>query len=94
MATGQMYECETRVLFMDNGVKVPRWTVRRVATLTKNASIRCRHCHGEVQICRQTVAHGPEDHVRHTEREDSENCMGGHYFPPGGVHKLSSRPVP
>jgi hypothetical protein len=24
---------------------------------------------------------------------DSENCLGGSYFPTGGLHKMSSRPV-
>lgn len=93
MATGQMYDCETRLLFMEDGVKVPRWTSRGVSTVSKDAPIRCKHCHGAVRIHRQQVDHGPADHVEHRERVDSENCLGGSYFPAGGVHKMSSRPV-
>jgi hypothetical protein len=93
MATGQMYNCETRLLFMEDGVKVSRWTVRSVEKVSKDAATRCMHCHGAVRIHQQQVDHGPADHVEHLEREDSENCLGGHYFPAGGVHKMSSRPV-
>jgi hypothetical protein len=53
--------------------------------------IRCVHCHGRVRIHQQQVAHGPQDHVEHLSRQDSENCMGGHHFK--GQHRLSSEPV-
>jgi hypothetical protein len=88
-----MYECETKVLFKEGDVKVSRWTARGVAKVSKGDAVRCRHCHGAVRIHRQNVEHGPADHVEHLEREDSENCLGGHYFPTGGIHKMSSRPV-
>jgi hypothetical protein len=49
------------------------------------------HCQGEVRVHRQQVEHGPQDHVEHRSRKDSEGCKGGHYFQ--GMHRLSSRPV-
>jgi hypothetical protein len=50
------------------------------------------HCHGAVQIRRQSVDNGPEDHVEHRLRQDSENCEGGSIYD-DGKHRLSLQPV-
>jgi hypothetical protein len=49
------------------------------------------HCHGAVRIHRQKVANGPQDHVEHRSRQDSQGCRGGIYF--DGNHRLSASPV-
>lgn len=56
------------------------------------SDLRCMHCHGAVRIHRQQVEHGPQDHVEHRSRQDSESCRGGHYFQ-GGEHRMSTQPV-
>lgn len=69
------------------------WTAEEVANLlaTERHEIRCMHCHGRVRIHRRHVLHGPQDHVEHRSRQDSEYCPAGHHFQ--GEHRLSANPV-
>lgn len=91
--TEKMYECETRTMFMENGVKVPRWVTRPVRLVDDGKDIRCVHCRGLVRLRRQKVAGvGAPDHVDHVNREDSEHCQAGRHFK-GGEHRPSQQPV-
>ena len=88
-----MTRCERRTLYRFNGVEEWQWKEILVAEAigSSGKNIRCKHCHGAVRIHQQQVDHGPQDHVEHLSRQDSENCRGGHYFK--GEHRLSSQPV-
>lgn len=88
-----MYECEVELPFSVEGEKVYRWVVRPCDTLAsgKQRGVRCMHCHGEVRVHKQHVAHGPADHVEHVSHQDSEHCRGGVYFKE--PHKMSDNPV-
>ena len=59
MAHDMMYECEAKRPFVENGVKVRKWTMVSVSTLDSGAlpDIRCRHCHGAVRVHKQRVEH-------------------------------------
>jgi hypothetical protein len=91
VADDAMYDCEARLLFVENGAKVWRWETRAVKAIGDDRDVRCMHCHGVVRLHRQKVPHGPADHVVHVRRRDSEYCRGGHYFK--GEHRLSDEPV-
>lgn len=92
--SSMMFECEVRKLFKkQDGTKEFRWERRPVSSLPSgsHSDVRCLHCHGEVRVHRRKVEHGPEDHVEHRHREDSEGCVGGVYF--DGTPRRSLRPV-
>jgi hypothetical protein len=79
---------------MASGESEWRWVevaASRVAGVARSG-IRCMHCHGAVRLHRQQVDHGPQDHVEHLHRSDSEHCRGGHYFT-GPDHQMSLQPV-
>jgi hypothetical protein len=89
-----MTRCDRRTLYIRNGEKVWDWKHVDVVELDGSVSsrdIRCAHCHGKVQMHKQQVEHGPQDHVRHHSRQDSEGCEAGHYFK--GTHRMSSHPI-
>lgn len=88
-----MTRCEQRRQFVVNGQTEWRWKEVAVSDAigATAGSIRCGHCHGAVRIHRQQVEHGPQDHVEHLSRQDSEFCPGGIYF--RGEHRLSTQPV-
>ncbi len=88
-----MVQCEQKKLFLVDGKEVARWTVMPVSKLfgATSPNIRCMHCHGAVQVHKQQADHGPQDHVEHRSRQDSENCKGGSYLK--GAHQLSTAPV-
>jgi hypothetical protein len=93
MRHDMMLKCERKALFKINNEKVWKWVEVDVAALHsgEQPEIRCIHCHGRVRVHKQNVEHGPQDHVEHLSRQDSENCRGGHYF--NGEHKISLQPV-
>lgn len=93
MPNGLMTRCEQRKRFMVNRQIEWRWTEVAVSQISEAASkdIRCLHCHGAIRIHKQKVKHGPQDHVEHRLRQDSEHCRGGIYFKE--PHQLSSQPV-
>ena len=93
MSDDLMTRCERRTQYKLNEEYEWRWKEVPVSEAIGVASknLRCLHCHGAVRIHQQQVAHGPQDHVEHLSRQDSENCKGGHYFK--GEHRLSSQPV-
>jgi hypothetical protein len=93
MPNDLMLRCEQRRQFMVSGEAQWRWTEVAVPDAVGAApgSIRCMHCHGAVRIHKQQVEHGPQDHVEHRTRQDSEFCKGGTDF--GGEHRLSARPI-
>ncbi len=88
-----MYECEVKVPFVENGAKVMKWTVKPVSALGSGTQrgIRCKHCRGEVRVHKQQVSDGPEDHVEHTSRDDAEHCPGSPLFK--GVFRPSQNPI-
>ena len=91
-----MTECEKRTLFKDKATGVKKWSWKhvRVADVYGEvlpSDIRCAHCRGAVRLHRQKVENGPQDHVEHRLRQDSEGCRAGHYFQ--GEHRESSAPV-
>ncbi len=86
-----MTKCDVKRLYKSNETKDMKWVQRPVAEVQEGERVRCTHCHGKVRVHRQHVSHGPQDHVEHTSREDSENCRGGHHFK--GTHKRSGHPI-
>ena len=88
-----MKECQEKRLFIREGKKLLDWVVVQVSSLESGVTkgTRCMHCHGAVRIHKQKVSHGPDDHVEHRSRQDSERCKGGIYFK--GTHQLSLMPV-
>lgn len=88
-----MTQCEQKKLYLVNGKEVDRWVVVAADTLEGVAPdrIRCMHCFGAVRLHKQQVAHGPQDHVEHRSRQDSQGCRGGSYFQ--GTHTQSLQPV-
>jgi hypothetical protein len=89
-----MSKCEERREFLrDGGGREKRWKEVPVSEALDAAQgdIRCVHCHGAVRIHRQREPNGPQDHVEHRLRQDSEGCRGGIHF--DGKHRLSSVPV-
>ena len=88
-----MRECEQKRPFIRDGKKVLEWLNVQVSSLESGGSrqIRCVYCHGAVRVHKQKVGHGPEDHVEHRSRQDSERCRGGIYFK--GTHQMSLVPV-
>lgn len=93
MAHDSMYECEAKRPFIENGVKVRKWTVVSATTLESGGipEIRCRYCHGAIRVHKQRVAHGPADHVEHISTQDSRHCKGGVHF--CGEHQMSLNPI-
>jgi hypothetical protein len=88
-----MIVCEQRKQYKVANSYEWRWTKVAVSEIVglPAARIRCLHCHGAVRLHKQQVPHGPQDHVEHRSRADSEGCPGGHYFM--GIPRMSSRPV-
>lgn len=93
MPHDMMLRCERKALFKVDSEKVWKWVEVEVSALPsgEQPNIRCIHCHGRVRVHKQNVENGPQDHVEHLSRQDSENCRGGHYF--RGVHRMSLQPV-
>jgi hypothetical protein len=93
MAHDFMIRCEQRTLYKVEGVYERRWKEVAVTEIIQDSpqDIRCAHCHGAVRVRRQKAAQGPEDHVEHRSRQDSEGCRGGHYFQ--GEHRMSPKPI-
>ena len=89
-----MTRCETLRKYKVND-EVPEWRWKEVPVseivAQGDPKVRCAHCWGAVRDHRQQVEHGPQDHVEHRSRQDSEGCRGGHYFL--GEHRMSSQPV-
>lgn len=94
MPHDRMTRCEQKKEYRTaEGGSEWRWVevpVPSVVGVPRNR-IRCIHCHGGVRLHQQQVQHGPQDHVEHLHKQDSEHCPGGHYF--GGEHRMSSQPV-
>jgi hypothetical protein len=89
-----MLECDRRTRYKVDGQIELRWKKIPVSELEGSVSsgdIRCTHCWGAVRVHKQKVAHGPQDHVEHRSRQDSEGCKGGDHFQ--GTHRTSSHPV-
>lgn len=95
MATGRMFECETKILVqIQGGKRDRRWVARTVKLIDDGAEVRCLHCHGEVRIHRKRKADGPQDHVEHRSGDDARHCRGGGEFRgPEGDHRMSANPV-
>lgn len=49
------------------------------------------HCYGAVRIHQQQVERGPQDHVEHRLRQDSESWRVGVHFQ--GAHSMPIQPV-
>lgn len=88
-----MLRCEERREYVSGEGREMRWKEVPVSQAMDAASgdVRCKHYHGAVRIHRQREPNGPQDHVEHKLRQDSEGCRGGIHF--DGNHRLSSLPV-
>lgn len=93
----KIYECEVKKLFKKDGINEWRWVVRPVKDAISDGvtEFRCKDCHGAVKLLGKKVAHGPEPHVVHKSRQDSEYCPAGIYFRqnPGREARMSLMPV-
>jgi hypothetical protein len=95
MPHDEMTRCEQKKEFRTkDGDSEWRWVEVAASTVVgvPRERLRCMHCHGTVRLHRQQVSHGPQDHLEHLHKQDSEHCRGGHYFD-GGDHRISSQPV-
>ena len=93
MPHDMMTRCERRTKYKtDSGYEV-RWKDVPVAHVVDAASsdLRCGQCYGEVRVHREEAETGPQEHVVHRFRADSQGCRGGHTFQ--GEHKMSAKPV-
>lgn len=88
-----MLRCEQRSQYKVESGYEWRWKEVPVSEVvgTQPSDIRCMHCHGAVRLHRKKVEHGPQDHVEHRLKQDSESCRGGVYF--SGEHLMSTQPV-
>jgi hypothetical protein len=86
-------KCEQKKQFQVGEGREWRWVEVAVSKAFGSTpeTIRCLYCHGAVRIHKQQAPDGPQDHVEHRSKQDSENCRAGIYFK--GSHKLSSQPV-
>ena len=86
-------QCEQKKQFMVGENREWRWVQVAVSKAIGAApgTIRCMYCHGAVRIHKQQVEDGPQNHVEHRSRQDSENCRAGIYFK--GEHKRSTQPI-
>jgi hypothetical protein len=95
MARDFMTRCEQRKRYKVGDDYELRWKEVPVSDVIAAAAaprdLRCAQCHGAVRVHQQHVEDGPQDHVEHRLRRDSEGCRGGHYFQ--GEHRESSQPV-
>lgn len=93
MPQDEMTTCGTLRQYKIDGKYDWRWKEVPVSEVVDLPSpkVRCAHCAGAVRVHKQKVAHGPQPHVEHRLREDSEGCRGGHYFL--GEHRMSAKPV-
>ena len=88
-----MTKCEQKKQLMADEKRVWKWVEVKVSKIIGTPhEIRCLHCHGVVRLHKQRVNHGPQDHVEHRSKQDSEHCPGGHYYN-GGAPRLSTLPV-
>ena len=97
MPKDMMWECEIQKWHVDptdpenHSKRTLKWVEVKVSTVSSGFTVRCRHCHGPVKIHRQRQTNGMKDHVQHRDRDDSENCLGGHYYK--GVHRMSPNAI-
>ncbi len=94
MPNDLMICCEQKKDFRGPQGDYTKWvevSASQVAAVSRDR-IRCKHCHGAVRLHRQQVSHDPQDHVEHLSRQDSEHCIGGHYYK-GPPPRLSAQPV-
>jgi hypothetical protein len=93
----KIYTCEVKKLFMRNGEKRREWVTSTVSNAIRDevTEFRCEQCHGAVKKPTKRTANGPEPHVEHKLREDSEYCPAGYYFQqnPGRIPRVSNSPV-
>ena len=68
----KIYDCETLVPFMKNGVRTIEWVVREVVDIPDGRDVRCKCCREPVRIHRKRIVDGPRDHVEHFVL--NENC--------------------
>lgn len=87
----RMYVCEVETAYQTNAGIEHRWKRVDVELTANTDRVRCAYCAGLVRFHRKKKPNGPADHVEHGSHQDSENCMGGHYFK--GVHQRSQNPV-
>jgi hypothetical protein len=87
----RMYVCEVETAYQTNSGIEYRWKKVDVELTANTDRVRCAHCAGSVRFHRKQKANGTPDHVEHRSRQDSEYCMGGHYFK--GDHHRSQSPV-
>jgi hypothetical protein len=88
----KIYECEVKRLHQKkDSQRYWDWIRRRVDLIERGDLIRCYECKGKVRLHKKKVPNGPQDHVEHSIREDSEGCSLGHYFM--GTPKTSSEPI-
>ena len=67
--------------FVLNGQVTYQWVVKPVTdVIGTNKPIRCMVCEGPVRIHTQRSIYGPQPHVEHMRREDSEECPNGVHF--------------
>jgi hypothetical protein len=89
-----MTRCEQKKDFRATSGDYSKWVEVSASEVVGVARdrIRCMHCHGAVRLHQQQVGHGPQDHVEHRLRQDSERCIGGVYYQ-GPPHQLSTQPI-
>ena len=94
MSHDLMTRCQQKKEYRAANGDYSRWIEVSASEVAGVASerIRCMHCHGAVRLHSRQVPHGPQDHVEHRLKQDSEHCLGGVYYQ--APHQISRQPVP
>ena len=95
----KIFECEVkRRRVAAAGGYEPFWKLKSVAeALSDNdTEFRCKDCRGAVKLHKKKAPNGPESHVEHLHRADSEYCPAGMYFQQatdGRTSRWSEKPI-
>jgi hypothetical protein len=79
----KLYECEVkRRRVKTGGGYEPFWKIKSIADAVMDADteFRCKECHGEVKLVRNTKAGSPGPYAEHKSKADSEYCAAGLHF--------------
>lgn len=80
MKKEKIYKCEVERLHQVNEKRFLKWVTREVSQIIRGESIRYYECKGLVRLHKKRSINGPNDHVEHLYRSDSENCPLGFYY--------------
>ena len=93
------FDCEVkRRRVRAGGGYEPFWKVKSIAEAIEDndTEFRCKSCGGPVKVVKRRSAEGPDLHIEHKHKADSEYCVAGLHFlkaTDGRQPRMSSTPV-